>query len=360
MLLDITFRRVLGRWKSSPLLDLSFDNQNVLITGGTAGLGLAAAVHFASQGARVFITGRTETRGRAAKQHIEQAARVDGKDRVVFMLLDMGTYTSCMLFVDELKDRLATCGGLDVAVLSAGNINSRFEKSPEGWEQTIQVNTLSTTLLGLLLLAWMKSERPRREYPAHLVFVTSRDHLYPNIKNWPTWAEQGGILSHLNSKENWPDLWKTTLPNYANCKLLVMYAIAELSKQALDLNSEPQVIVRSVCPGIVKTDIGRSVQSRSMLLKIVGQVYFKILGKSPDHGAREFVRAALSSKNEHGKFSMTWLSSEGYRKKAIPNMTSQAGRKVQAIVWSEIIAELTAKVPSLHHDEVTQRGENVQ
>lgn len=105
-------------------------------------------------------------------------------------------------------------------------------------EQTIQVNALSTTLLGILLLDWMKEMRSHRKSLAHLIFVTSRDHLYPDITHWADWAANGGILHHLNREDTWPSIWKTTEPNYANSKLLVMYAIEELCARALDSTGE--------------------------------------------------------------------------------------------------------------------------
>lgn len=99
-------------------------------------------------------------------------------------------------------------------------------------EETIQVNALSTTLLGLLLLDWMKQQRAHRTSPAHLVFVTSRDHLYPDISHWAEWSRHEGLLRHLSRKEDWPAWWATTEPNYASSKLLVMYAIDRISEMA--------------------------------------------------------------------------------------------------------------------------------
>jgi hypothetical protein len=84
----------------------------------------------------------------------------------------------------------------------------------------------------------MKEGREARQDPAHLVFVSSRDHLYPDIKQWAEWAGQGGILRHLSRKENWPPLWKTTEPNYANSKLVLMYGVEEICKRSLGPNGE--------------------------------------------------------------------------------------------------------------------------
>lgn len=96
---------------------------------------------------------------------------------------------------------------------------------------TIQVNTLSTTLLGMLLLDMMKSERDNRSSPPHIVFVTSRDHLYPDIRCWK--SENEGLLHQFSDPRHWPAPWKLQDPNYANSKLLVTYAIEKICKLAL-------------------------------------------------------------------------------------------------------------------------------
>ncbi|KAI6089745.1 NAD(P)-binding protein [Hypoxylon rubiginosum] len=238
-LLHLSLQRVLGRFVAKPLPPVgSFDNQTVLITGGTAGLGLAAAVHFASLGANIILTYRDASRGESARRHVEEAAHISGQQKVTVMHLDMSRYASCTAFVNELKKSHAGRGGLDVIILNAGRINPRFEMSPEGWEETIQVNALSTILLGLLLSEWMKLERGNRETPAHLVFVSSRDHLYPDVSHWAEWSKQGGILHHLSSQQNWPPWWATTEPNYDNSKLLLMYAIDEILKRVLGPDNE--------------------------------------------------------------------------------------------------------------------------
>ena len=58
------------KFKLDDLPDLS--GQNIIITGGTAGLGLASATGLASKGAHVIITARSVEKGEAAVAHIKK------------------------------------------------------------------------------------------------------------------------------------------------------------------------------------------------------------------------------------------------------------------------------------------------
>ena len=105
-------------------------------------------------------------------------------------------------------------------------------------EDTIQANTLSTALLGILLLRWMKAERRNRQTPAHLVFVSSGRHLTPNISKWPEWEKRdGGILLHFSRASNWP-IEGAVDAMYAISKLLLMYVFEEICKLAIGTDGE--------------------------------------------------------------------------------------------------------------------------
>jgi hypothetical protein len=69
--------------------------------------------------------------------------------------------------------------------------------------------------------------------PPHLVFVTSRDHLDPDITRWEEYSAQlGGLLRYFSKEQNWP---RGALdPNYAVSKLLLTYAIEKLCERAMD------------------------------------------------------------------------------------------------------------------------------
>ncbi|CAH0050431.1 unnamed protein product [Clonostachys solani] len=313
-------RRILGRFVAQPLPPAgTFDGQNVLITGGTGGLGLAAAMHYAALGAQVFITSRNVARGQSAKKQIEQVSKFNGTDKVTVLELDMCSYESCVALVGDLQKRFKG-RGLDVAVLNAGTNNPIFTTTKEGWEETIQVNAVSTALLGLLLEEWLKEERPNRKSPSRLLFVTSRDHLYPSIEHWQEWGETEGLLKHFSDKKYWPPSVRDEMePNYANSKLLVMYAIEEISQRANDANGKPQVIVNSVCPGTVNTNIAGHIADEGWSMKVGVATYMMISGKSPDAGARTFITASLLPEEHH----VRERSVEGGKLSPVSGSTSQ-------------------------------------
>lgn len=104
-------------------------------------------------------------------------------------------------------------------------------------EEIIQVNTLSTSLLALLLVPWMKQQRAQRSAPARAVFVSSGLHMSVDIKPWFTYAEkEGGVLAHYSKEENFQA--GLTSPMYNYSKLMLMYALEEVSKMALNENGE--------------------------------------------------------------------------------------------------------------------------
>lgn len=108
-------------------------------------------------------------------------------------------------------------------------------------EETIQVNAISTTLLALLLLPWLKQQHRERKGVSptpHLVFVGSGSHLEVDIKSWPSYvAQDGGVIAHYSKKDNHSSsAIDTTM--YATSKLILQYAIEEVSKLALGSNGQ--------------------------------------------------------------------------------------------------------------------------
>jgi NAD(P)-dependent dehydrogenase (short-subunit alcohol dehydrogenase family) len=204
---------------------LSFTGQTILITGGTAGLGLETAIHYVQLAAStVIITARNAERGAAALATIE--ARTQKKGVVQVRMLDMGSFQNVKKFVDELERDVKT---IDVVLLNAGVLSFDFEKSPDGWETDLQVNVLSTALLGLLLLPWMQAVKKDGQQQ-HLGIVGSGSHMAPDItvENWP----KHDVLRYWNDEKN----YEPGRASYARSKLLVQCAALELSKLAIGPN----------------------------------------------------------------------------------------------------------------------------
>ncbi|MFD3686024.1 glucose 1-dehydrogenase [Nocardiopsis sp. NPDC058631] len=88
-----------------------FDGRTALITGGTSGMGLAAARRFLDEGARVVITGRDQGRLDAAVKGL------DGGDRVLAVRGDAADLDDLDVLAARIKERF---GRLDVVFANAG------------------------------------------------------------------------------------------------------------------------------------------------------------------------------------------------------------------------------------------------
>jgi len=91
-----------------------FNNKVLIVTGGNSGIGLATAKRFASQGAKVAITGRSESK-------LAQAVSEIGGD-VIAKSVDV---TSTNEIAEFTKDVVKQHGKIDVVVACAGGVEVR-------------------------------------------------------------------------------------------------------------------------------------------------------------------------------------------------------------------------------------------
>ncbi len=118
-----------------------FDGKVALITGSTSGIGRAAALRLAKEGAKVALTGRNEEVLAELKEQIEKTGGVAWTKSA--NLLDP---TSIEGLVDEAVEHF---GQLDILINAAGIIASGTIEttSLEEWQQMIQLNTTAPFLL---------------------------------------------------------------------------------------------------------------------------------------------------------------------------------------------------------------------
>lgn len=142
------------------------EDQTILVTGATDGLGRALARELAANGATVLVHGRSEARLEDIEREIRGAT---GRDRVRTYLADLSSLNEVRRLGEEV---LAAEARLDVLVNNAGVGGGRHperrEESTDGHELRFAVNYLAPFLLTDLLLPLL-----RRSAPARIVNVSS-------------------------------------------------------------------------------------------------------------------------------------------------------------------------------------------
>ncbi len=133
------------------------DQQVVLVTGSTGGLGREVARRLAARGAHVIVHGRNRERG---MELVAEIAR-DGKGSARFYAADLASF-------DQVRDFgaaiLRDYDRLDVLVNNAGIGSAPNERllSEDGHEYRFQVNYLSGFLLTYMLLPRLLGSTPSR------------------------------------------------------------------------------------------------------------------------------------------------------------------------------------------------------
>ncbi len=145
-------------------MDLGLKDQTVLVTGSTAGIGLASAQLFAQEGARVFVNGRTADRVAAAVAKIRAAvpgARVEG------IAADLSLAAGAARVIEALPDT-------DVLVNNAGVFApAAFEDiSDAEWLRFFETNVMSGVRLSRHYFPRMLARNRGR-----IVFVSSESAL---------------------------------------------------------------------------------------------------------------------------------------------------------------------------------------
>ncbi len=143
-------------------MDLQLKGKKALVTGSTAGIGLAIATALASEGADVVVNGRTEARVAEAVRKIRKI-QTNAKGSVAGIAADAGTRAGADQLVARLPD-------VDVLVNNLGIFEPKpFEEIPdEDWRRFFEVNVLSGVRLTRAYLPGML----RRNW-GRVVFISS-------------------------------------------------------------------------------------------------------------------------------------------------------------------------------------------
>ena len=119
-------------------MNTSLKNKVALVTGGTSGIGEAAALQLAKTGAKVVVAGRRESEGQAVVKVLEKAG-----GQALFVKTDVSHEADVKALVDK---TVATFGRLDFAFNNAGVEGvaglTTDKQTEENYRHTFDINVL--------------------------------------------------------------------------------------------------------------------------------------------------------------------------------------------------------------------------
>lgn len=168
----------------------SIDQQVILVTGATDGLGFGVAEKLASLGATVLLHGRSAEKLANAKSLIEKRT---GNTKLKTYQAD---FASLQQIRDLASDILKSESSLDVLINNAGiGVESTRRESDDGIELTFQVDYLSTYMLSNLLLPLLK-----RSAPSRIVNVASAGQAPIDFSNPLLIRDWSGVQAYCQAK----------------------------------------------------------------------------------------------------------------------------------------------------------------
>ena len=270
----------------------------VLITGGTSGIGRAAALELARRGARVVFTYRDPAKGKIT---LEMIRRETGNSSVEALELDLASLDSVRRFV---KLFVKQVDRLDVLINNAGGYYGYRKTTAEGYEYTFGVNHLGHFLLTNLLKEVLFAGKAR------IINVSS----------------EAQRMGHINFDDLMIEGKYRGFRAYSQAKLANIMFTYELSERWGDSG----ITANAAHPGAVRTNFGSESPPFFRILMKLGKPFLK----SPAKGADTIVYLASSPDVEgvSGKYF-------AYRK-PIRSIPESYDREIRKRLW-ELSEELT-------------------
>jgi NAD(P)-dependent dehydrogenase (short-subunit alcohol dehydrogenase family) len=230
--------------------------KRVVLTGGTNGIGLAAAIELGRRGADLTLVARNQAKSSEAVRRISAVSSGKAPD---VMLADLASQSSIRQLATEL---LARYPRIQVLVNNAGAIYARRQVSADGIELTWAVNHLAPFLMTTQLLDRLKASQPAR-----IVTTSSGAHQGARIP-----------FDDLNAERSWGGAGFT---RYGETKLANILFTAELARQLEGTG----VTANAFHPGFVATGFNRN---NGVLMRL-GMAISRPFARSPKKGAESLV-----------------------------------------------------------------------
>jgi NAD(P)-dependent dehydrogenase (short-subunit alcohol dehydrogenase family) len=238
----------------------TLSGKQVLITGATNGIGLAAAEALAARGADVAIVGRNETRAKIAVARVRTVAA--GGATVGTLIADVSSQAAVRKLAAQV---LARYPRLDILVNNAGAMHTTRMLSDDGVELTWALNHLAPFLLTTLLLDRLKACAPSR-----IITTASEAHQGADIP-----------FDDLNAERSYRGFNR-----YKQSKLANILFTRELARR-IDVSG---VTAHCFHPGLVASGFNRN----NGLLMDLAMTLLRPVARSVEQGAETLVWLAES------------------------------------------------------------------
>ena len=205
--------------------------KTVVITGATAGIGLAVLKKFAASGALVIGVGRASEKCMLALNDVRQSVK-DAKAH--YLLADLAKLTDVRRLGSEIKTLLAQEGynNLDILVNNAGTYADHFQLTADGLETTLAVNHFAGFLLSHECMPLL-----RQSSDTLILTTSSNSHYRTSLR-----------IAQINK----PSGYRFGLWAYKVSKLMNVLFTYEFNRRYQNTN----IKAFAVDPGLVNTNIG--------------------------------------------------------------------------------------------------------
>jgi len=169
-------------------MDINLNNKVAVITGGTAGIGLATAELFAREGAEIAICSRNESKVTKALAYLkEKGLNAHGE------AIDVSDRSALFAFADRVEEKF---GGLDIWVSNAGIFTlKKITHTPEElWQKVMDTNLKSVYYGGIIA-----AEKFKRRGGGVLINAVSFASIIPAVGSGAYAASKAAVESMTKS-----------------------------------------------------------------------------------------------------------------------------------------------------------------
>jgi len=249
-----------------------FKNKLVVITGATSGIGMDAAIKYASNGADILTINRNEDKSKELCKMLKDKYNTNCS----YLIADF----SVLADVHKVGKELAKLNrNIDVLIHNAGVYLTKKEITKDNLEKVFQTNYLSTFIINYYL-----KDKFIKQNSGRIIYVNSEAHRF---------AAWGLHLDDINFNKH----KYSGLKSYGSAKLAQLLSIIKFN----ELFIGTEVTINAMHPGNVKTNSGKD---NGKLYKLFKKIIIDKNSKSIEYSSDSLYYLGVSKdiNNVSGKF----------------------------------------------------------